>query len=70
MMNRAYYYLLFLLLPALTCCTNEAERTRMRSGLDSLNVCNRTDQPFTPADVQPYTSTATAQPTTACWPTT
>ena len=54
MMNRAYYYLLFLLLPALTCCTNEAERTRMRSGLDSLNVRNRTDQPFTSADVQPF----------------
>ena len=42
------------LLLALACCTNEAERTRMRSGLDSLNVRNRTDQPFTPADVQPY----------------
>lgn len=54
MMNRAFYYLLFLLLPALTCCTNEAERTRMRSGLDSLNVRNRTDLPFTSADVQPY----------------
>jgi len=54
MMYRAFYYLLFLLLPALACCTNEAERTRMRSGLDSLNVRNRTDQSFTPADVQPY----------------
>ena len=54
MMNRAFYYLLFLLLPALVCCTNEAERTRMRSGLDSLNVRNRSGQPFTPAGVQPY----------------
>ena len=48
-MNRVTYYLLFLLLPVLACCTNEAERTRMRSGLDSLNVRNRTDLPFTPA---------------------
>ncbi len=43
-----------LLLPVLTCCTTGAERTRMRSGLDSLNVRNRTDQPFTSADVQPF----------------
>ena len=43
-----------LLLAALCCCTTEAERNRMRSGLDSINVRNRTDQPFTPQDVQPY----------------
>ena len=43
-----------LLLLVLACCTTGAERTRMRSGLDSLNVRNRTDLPFTSADVQPY----------------
>jgi tetratricopeptide (TPR) repeat protein len=37
----------FLLLVALCCCTTDAERTQMRSGLDSLNQRNRTDQPFT-----------------------
>ena len=53
--NQTIIFLSLLLLLALTSCTNEAERTRMRSGLDSLNVRNRTNQPFAPADVQPYT---------------
>jgi tetratricopeptide (TPR) repeat protein len=35
-------------------CTTEGERIRMRSGLDSLNTLNRTDQPFTVQDVEPY----------------
>ena len=35
-------------------CTTEGERVRMRSGLDSLNTLNRTDQPFTVQDVEPY----------------
>ena len=42
------------LLLALTCCTTEADRNRMRAGLDSINVRNRNGQPFTTADVQPY----------------
>lgn len=42
------------LLLALTCCTTEADRNRMRAGLDSINVCNRNGQPFTVSDVQPY----------------
>ena len=42
------------LLLALTCCTTEADRNRMRAGLDSINVRNRSGQPFTTADVQPY----------------
>ena len=37
-------------------CTTDAERTRMRSELDSINVLNRTDQPFTVQDVEPYVS--------------
>ena len=45
---------IFLLLVALCCCTTEADRNRMRSGLDSINQRNRNDQPFTAADVQPY----------------
>ena len=36
------------------CCTTEADRNRMRAELDSINQCNRNDQPFTAADVQPY----------------
>ena len=45
---------IFILLLALTCCTTEADRNRMRAGLDSINVCNRNGQPFTVSDVQPY----------------
>lgn len=43
---------LFLLV--LTCCTSQGSYTTMRSALDSINILNRTDQPFTTADVQPY----------------
>ena len=39
---------------AFACCTTEADRNRMRAELDSINQCNRNDQPFTAADVQPY----------------
>ena len=46
--------LLFALLLTLACCTTETERSRMRAGLDSINQCNRNDQPFTVADVEPY----------------
>ena len=45
---------IFLLLVALCCCTTEADRNRMRAGLDSINVLNRNDQPFTVQDVKPY----------------
>ena len=44
----------FFLLLALTCCTTEADRNRMRAGLDSINVRNRNGQSFTVSDVQPY----------------
>lgn len=44
----------FFLLLALTCCTTEADRIRMRAGLDSINIRNRNDQPFTVSDVQPF----------------
>ena len=43
-----------IMLLALTCCTTEADRIRMRAGLDSINMRNRNDQPFTVGDVQPY----------------
>ena len=43
-----------MLLLVLTCCTTEADRNRMRAGLDSINVRNRNGQPFTVSDVQPY----------------
>ena len=39
---------------AFACCTTEADRSRMRAELDSINQRNRNDQPFTVADVQPY----------------
>ncbi len=45
---------IFLALSLLCGCTTDAERSRMRSGLDSINQRNRNDQPFTVADVQPY----------------
>ena len=45
---------IFILLLALCCCTTEAERSRMRSGLDSISLCNQNDQPFTVQDVEPY----------------
>ena len=35
-------------------CTTAGERARMCAGLDSINVLNRTDQPFTVQDVEPY----------------
>ena len=43
-----------LTLTLLTCCTTPARREAMRHGLDSINMRNRNDQPFTTADVQPY----------------
>ena len=46
--------LVFVLLLTLVCCTTEADRNRMRAGLDSINERNRNDQPFTVADVEPY----------------
>ena len=42
------------ILLAFACCTTEADRNRMRAGLDSINQRNRNDQPITAADVQPY----------------
>ncbi len=45
---------IFLALSLLGGCTAGADRSRMRSGLDSINQRNRNDQPFTVADVQPY----------------
>ena len=46
--------IIFTLLVALCCCTTEADRNRMRSGLDSINARNRNEQPFTVQDVKPY----------------
>lgn len=46
--------LVFTLLLTLACCTTEADRSRMRSGLDSINVRNRNGKSFTVSDVQPY----------------
>ena len=45
---------IFVLLLALTCCTTEVDRNRMRAGLDSINVRNRSGRSFTTAEVQPY----------------
>lgn len=42
------------LLLSLACCTSESDRIRMRAGLDSINMRNRNDLPFTISDVQPY----------------
>ena len=45
---------IFLLLLLLSACTSKSQYEAMRRGLDSLNERNRSDQPFTAADVQPY----------------
>ena len=45
---------IFVLLLAITCCTGEADKTWMRSCLDSINQRNRNDLPFTVQDVQPF----------------
>ena len=45
---------IFILLLALTCCTSKGEKARMRAGLDSINVRNRSGRSFTVAEVQPY----------------
>ena len=52
-MKRLVVYV-FVFLLVLMGCTTAGERTRMRSGLDSINVLNRTNQPFTVQDVEPY----------------
>ena len=52
-MKRLIVYL-FVWVAVLIGCTTEADRSRMRSSLDSINVLNRNDQPFTIDDVQPY----------------
>ncbi len=41
-------------LAAIIGCTTESDRIRMRAGLDSINVRNRSGQPFTVDNVQPY----------------
>ena len=51
MKKSLHIFLLFLLLSA---CTSKSQYDAMRRGLDSLNERNRSDQPFTAADVQPY----------------
>ena len=48
-MKRLVIYIFGLLL-LLMGCTTAGERARMRAGLDSINVLNRTDQPFTKLD--------------------
>lgn len=46
--------IVFVILLTFICCSTEAERNRMRAGLDSINQRNRNDLPFTVADVKPY----------------
>ena len=53
-MHRVFVFLMPLLLLVLTSCTFQGSYTAMRTALDSINILNRTDQPFTAADVQPY----------------
>ncbi len=45
---------IFLALLLLGACVTDGERSRMLSGLNSINQRNRNDHPFTVADVQPY----------------
>lgn len=49
-MKRLGYYITWLLV--IIGCTTKGKYTMMRSGLDSINMLNRTYQPFTIADVE------------------
>ena len=51
-MRRLLY--IMLLLVATIGCTTDAERAKMRSDLDSINVRNRAGLPFTVSDVEPF----------------
>lgn len=53
-MKQALYLTIICVVLGIAACTTESDRMRMRAGLDSINVRNRTGQPFTVADVQPY----------------
>ena len=44
----------FVVLAVLTGCTTAGDRARMRAAFDSINGRNRSGQPFTVKDVQPY----------------
>ncbi len=44
----------FVVLAVLTGCTTAGDRARMRAALDSINGRNRSGQPFTVNEVQPY----------------
>jgi len=51
-MKRLLVYIIIALV--LSACTGRDRYATMRNGLDSINMVNRNDQPFTMADVQPY----------------
>ena len=51
-MKRLGFFIILLLL--IMGCTSKGKYTMMRAGLDSINMLNRTYQPFTIADVEPY----------------
>lgn len=53
-MNKLVLLNLLAGLLTLCCCTSQSEYARMRQGLDSLNLRNRTDQPFTVEAVDSY----------------
>ena len=44
----------FALLLTLVCCTTEADRNRMRAGLDSLNQRNRNYEPLSVAEEETW----------------
>ena len=54
MRQTLYIIILYAILAVIVGCTTESDRMRMRAGLDSINVRNRSGQPFTVTDVQPY----------------
>ena len=54
MRQTLYIIILYAILAVIVGCTTESDRMRMRAGLDSINVRNRSGQPFTVSEVQPY----------------
>ena len=51
-MKKLTYLIIYIVV--LMACTSQGRYTAMRKGLDSINMLNKSYQPFTVADIQPY----------------
>ena len=53
-MKQFTYITFFILCNVLLLSCSEGKVAKMRQGLDSINMVNRSGKPFTVADVEPY----------------